>query len=221
MARNPSDFLNVTTPENEIESPRPSAVSASAREEVKQWSRARNRPCPISSRQDCRDIVVGVARMDDEREVELARKRDLPTKDALGDVTRRVVVMIVEASLADADTFGMIGECAHGGEVLRPLSSRLMRMRADREKDVLVPLRDRDDARGLRYAGADGDHALDAGRPRALNDPVEVVGEVGKIEVAMAVDESHSALAQALTSPAPLRRSEERPAPAGAAVRRA
>ena len=36
MARKSSDFLNVTTPENEIESPRPSAVSASSREAVKQ-----------------------------------------------------------------------------------------------------------------------------------------------------------------------------------------
>ena len=192
MARKPSDFLNVTTPENEIESPSPSAVSASSREEVKQWSRARNRPCPISLRQDRGDIVVGVARMDDERQVELAGERDMPTKDSLGDIARRVVIVIIEPRLADPDAFGMSGESAHGGEILGPLPRRLMRMRADGEEDVVVPLRDGDHACGLRHFGADGDHALDAGPPRALDDPIKVVGEVGKIEVAMAVDESLS-----------------------------
>ena len=63
-------------------------------------------------------------------------------------------------------------------------------MRADGEEDVVEPLGDRDDARGLRDLGADGDHALDAGGAGALDDRVEVVGEVGKIEVAMAVDDA-------------------------------
>ena len=88
--------------------------------------------------------------MDDEREIKLAGERDLPAKDALGDVARRVVVMIVEAGLANADAFRMPGECAHGVEVLRPLARRLMRMRADGEEDVVVPLRDLGDRRGLR-----------------------------------------------------------------------
>ena len=176
-------------------------------------------PLPHFSRQDRRHVVVGVARMDDERQVELAGKRDMAAKDPLSDVARRAVVVIVEARLADPDAFGMSGECAHGVEILRVLPGRLMRMRADGEEHVVVPLRDRDHARGLRHFRADGDHALDAGRARALDDRVEVVGEVGKIEVAMAVDERHSApaSAQALTSPPPLRHSEERPAWAGAA----
>ena len=122
-------------------------------------------------------------------QVELAGKRDLSAKDPPRDVARRVVVVIVEARLADADAFGMVGECAHGGEILRPLPRRLMRMGADGEEHVVVPLRDRGHAGRLRDSRADGDHALDAGRARALDDRVEVVGEVGKIEVAMAVDD--------------------------------
>src|SRR5277367_4220091 len=84
--------------------------------------------------QDRSDVVVGVTRMDDEREVELAGKRDLPAKDSLGDVARRAIVVIVEARLADADAFRMLGEGAHGVEILRALPGGLMRMRADREE---------------------------------------------------------------------------------------
>ena len=159
--------------------------------------------------------------MDDEGQVELAGERDLAAKDSPGDIARRVVIVIIEPRLADPNAFGVFGENAHRGEILGPLPRRLMRMCADREEDIVVPLRNGDHACGLRHFGADGDHALDAGPPRALNHPIKVVGEVGKIEVAMAVDDCHSAPDQALTSPAPLRHSEERPAPAGAAVRRA
>ena len=178
-------------------------------------------PLPHFVGQDCRHVGVGVARMDHEREVKLPSKRNVAPKDSLSDIARCAVIVIIEARLADPNAFGMSGEGAHGVEILRVLAARLMGMRPDGEEDVVVPLRDRDHARGLRHFGADGDHALDASRACALDDPIKVVGEVGKIEVAMAVDDCHSAPAQALTSPAPLRRSEERPAPAGAAGRRA
>ena len=178
-------------------------------------------PLPHLIGQDRRHVGVGVSRMDHEREVKLAGKRDMSPKDPLGDVARGAVVVIIEAGLADPNAFGMSGEGAHGVEILRIVPGRLMRMGADGEEDVVIALCDRDHARRLRHFGADGDHALDAGGAGALDNPVEVLGEVGKIEVAMAVDDCHSAPAQALTSPAPLRRSEERPALAGAAARRA
>ena len=50
-------FLKVTTPEKEIERPRSSAVSASARDEVKQWRSAAERPpapSPPSGSRRCR-----------------------------------------------------------------------------------------------------------------------------------------------------------------------
>ena len=171
MARKPSDFLNVTTPENEIESPRSSAVSARSRERGEAMEQGAEPPLPHFLRQDRGHVVVGVARMDDKGQVELAGKRDLSAKNALGDVARRAVIVIIEARLADADAFGMFGESAHGVEILRPLPGRLMGMRADGEKHVVIPLRDRDHACGLRHFRADGDHPLDAGRPRALDDP--------------------------------------------------
>ena len=55
---------------------------------MKQWSRAREPPLPHFLTQDRGHVVVGVAGVDDERQAELARERDLGAKDALGDVAR-------------------------------------------------------------------------------------------------------------------------------------
>ena len=65
-------------------------------------------------------------------------------------------------------------------------------MRADGEIDAGVALSDRDQAVGRVDPGADGDHPLDAGGFGALDDSVEFVGEVGEVEVAMAVDETEA-----------------------------
>ena len=89
--------------------------------------------------------------MDDERQAELAREGDLGAKDALGDVARRVIIVIVETGFADADAFGMRGErraCAV--EVLGPLAGRLVRMRADGEIDARRSARRSRPRRGLR-----------------------------------------------------------------------
>ena len=110
-------------------------------------------PLPHFVGENCGDVVVGVARVNDERQAELASERDLPAKDALSDIARGAVVMIVEAGFADADAFGVLGEFANCGEVLRPLACRLMRMRADGEKDAVVALGDfRDLRRPSRFA---------------------------------------------------------------------
>ncbi len=82
-------------------------------------------PLPHFVAQDRRHVGVGVARMDDERQVELAGKRDVSAKDPLSDVARRAVIVIIEARLADPHAFGMFGERAHGVEILRVLSRPL------------------------------------------------------------------------------------------------
>ncbi len=122
-----------------------------------------------------------------------------PRKTRFGDLGRRVIVVVVEARLADADAFGMGGEAPHGGEVARRLSRRLVRMRADGEIDVVVSLRDLDQPLSRLDPRADGDHALDARRARARDDRVEFVGEVGKVEMAVAVDQPHGAGASGST----------------------
>ena len=57
--------------------------------------------------EDARHIVVGVARMDDQRQTGFARRRDVAAKAALLRVARRVIVVVVEAGLADRHDFGM------------------------------------------------------------------------------------------------------------------
>ncbi len=60
--------------------------------------------------QDRRDVVVRLAGVDDERQSEFARERDLGAKDLLGDVRGRVIVVIVQPRLADADALGVGGK---------------------------------------------------------------------------------------------------------------
>ena len=76
-------------------------------------------PLPHFVSQDCRHVGVGVAGMDHERQVKLASKRDMPPKDPLSNIARCAVVVIIETRLADPDAFWMLGEGAHGGEILR------------------------------------------------------------------------------------------------------
>ena len=140
MARRSSDFLNVTTPEKEIDRPRSSAVSASARDEVKQWRSAWNAP-PHLLLEDRRGVRLRVARMDDERQPEFAGDRDLAAKDALatsgardcsdsrGPPRRR-------RRISDARRI-----CA-GREVARRLVAASCGWVADGEIDVVVALRD-------------------------------------------------------------------------------
>ena len=116
------------------------------------------------------DVVVGVARVDDQRQLELARQRDLGAKDALGDVGRRVIVMIVETGLADADAFRMRGERADRRGVGLGLLGGVVGMGADGEIDRRKALGDRPQSVGLRDAGRDRRHALDAGGVGARDD---------------------------------------------------
>ena len=134
--------------------------------------------------------------MDHQRQPELARQRDLRAENALGDVARRVVVVIVQPGLADADAFAMGGEAADRRRVRLGLLGRLMRMRADGEIDVGEPLGQRLIDGAARDSGRDRHHALDARRARARDDGVEFFGEIGKIEMAMAVDEGHGDLSR-------------------------
>ena len=76
-------------------------AKASSRPPVKQCSTAGKAPFPISSCKNARHVVVGLARMDDQRQAGLARRRDVGAEALLLRVARAVVVVIVEPGLAD------------------------------------------------------------------------------------------------------------------------
>ena len=69
---------------------------------------------------------------------------------------------------------------------------RVMRMGADRTVDVRKALGDGEHLGMAFDPRRDGDHARDAGRPRARNDGIELTGKIGKIEMAVAVDQCQS-----------------------------
>src|SRR4029077_7576658 len=70
---------------------------------------------------------------------------------------------------------------------------RVMRMRADRAGYVGESLRDRQHLRVALDARRDRHDAPDAGGLRACHHGVELGREIGKIEMAVAVDEHHQA----------------------------
>ena len=132
---------------------------------------------------------VGIAGVDDQRQAGLARRRDMGA-EALGLlVARAVLVVEVEPGLADADDLGMARRLDQAVGRALPLLLRLVRMDADRAPDVVVALGDRAHLVELVEPRADGQHARDAGRAGAREHARLVAGKLGKVEMAMAVDQ--------------------------------
>src|SRR3979411_1864868 len=64
----------------------------------------------------------------------------------------------------------------------------MMRMGADRAIDVRKSLRDRQQGAETPHPRRDGDEPPNACRRSPRDDGVEIIGEIGKIEMAVAVD---------------------------------
>ncbi len=139
--------------------------------------------------ENARGIVVGLARMDDERQAGLARRRDMRAKAALLRLARRVVVVVIEAGFAERHDFRVPRQRDEIGRRHVELFMGVMRMRADRAKHVGKALGDREQVRLALDPRRNRHHALDAGGAGARHHGIELGGEIGKIEMAMAVDE--------------------------------
>ena len=81
---------------------------------VKQCSTAGKAPFPVSSSRIARHVVVGLARMDHQRQAGFARGGDVVAEAVLLRVARAVVVVIVEPGLADRHHLGMARARAPG-----------------------------------------------------------------------------------------------------------
>ena len=134
-------------------------------------------------------VVIGVAGMDDERKVGDAGRCDMPAK---AHRLQRLVlgaIDIVETRLPDRDHLRMLRQ---GDEFLRRDVRLLMgavRMCADRAIDRGVAFGDGADLVEAAHARRDGHHEADAGRVCVGDQAVAVLIEIGKIEMAVAVDE--------------------------------
>ena len=114
-------------------------------------------------------------------------RRDMGAEHPHRDLARRVIVMVVEARLADADAFGVAGKL---GELLHRnvrLLGGLMRVGADREEHVVELLGDAARPVGAGDAGRDGDHPANTSRPRPFDDPRQVLRKIRKVEMAVAI----------------------------------
>ena len=169
--------------------PSASARRATSAPELKQWIRPVKAPLRVLVLEDVAGLAVGVARVDDQRQAGLARRRDVGA-EALGLLGARAVLVIeVEAGLADADHLGMARRLDQPVGRALPLLLGLVRMHADRAPDIGVALGDGRAPVELVEPRADGQHAGHAGRAGARQHARLVAGKLGKVEMAVAVDQ--------------------------------
>ena len=146
-------------------------------------------PLPHLFCQDGSHVVIGIARMNDQRQAGRPRRRDVIAKAFCLHLARRAVIEIVEARLADGHDLWM------GREPYEILARHVrffrsvVRMRADGAVDLVIGFGDVENCRKLCYARRNGHHAADPRRHSARDHRVALFGEIGKVQMAMAVDE--------------------------------
>ena len=165
------------------------ALKARSRPPVITMQHGREGALPRFLFQNPRHIGVGFARMDDQRQPGFARGRNMLAKALCLRVARALVVVIVEAGLADRHDFRIFRQSDQRFGVDIQFLMRVVRMGADRAENLRKFLRDRQHLRKFAHARADGDQARDAGGARARDHRVELGGEIRKIQVAVAIDE--------------------------------
>ncbi len=139
--------------------------------------------------QDRTHLGIGVAGMDDQWQTGFARRRDMGAERTFLLAARAVLVIEVEAGLAEADHLGMIGQRDQSVAVDGFLGRRLVGMDADAAPDIGIALGHGAHALELADLGADGQHQPDSGRAGAGQGAIEIGREIGKIEVAVGVDQ--------------------------------
>jgi len=136
-------------------------------------------------------VGIGVARMDDDRAIRFRGERELRREGTTLQLARRVVVVVVEAALADRDrAFGheLRDRFAVGDGIER---RRVVRVYAGRENDE-ARMRCRDPGRRSRLLDgfADADDSYRARIAGAIDYRAAVAGERRVGEVGVAVEEA-------------------------------
>src|SRR6266851_10021822 len=140
--------------------------------------------------------------MDDDGLAGVAGDAHLFDKNVALDIARRVVVVIIEAGLADGDHFRMRRQHS---QALINIVSRLrsvVRMHADGGVQRRVTIRQADAGFkiGRSVASADGHHVLDSGGEGALDHGFAVGIELLTVQMTMGVDQRHLSRAPIGTS---------------------
>src|SRR6266581_7254281 len=178
---------------------------------MKNPAQPRRAPVLLENRQA---IAPRFAAVDDDGKLCLGGKGELLSKDALLDVARRKIVVVIEANLAPGNHAVMLRQ-AHEFFVMRLRDFfRFVWMNANGRVDPVVRFGERQRRVELRRAGAcaDGEECGNSCRARPLQHFRAVAIKLRKIYVRVRVDQFHSAILAARRLP-PLR--ETPPAPAG------
>ena len=150
-------------PVNEMKMPERDRAASQIATAGETMQHGREGALPALLFENARGIVVGLARMDDQRQPGLARRGDMAAKAALLRLARRVVVVIIEAGFADRHDFGMPRARDQIGRAHVELFMGVMRVRADRAEHVGKALGDGEQLRLALHARGNRHHARDAG----------------------------------------------------------
>ena len=104
-------------------------------------------------------VVVRLARVDHDREPELARELELGLEEPALLVLRLAAVVVVEARLADRDRLRTVEQLAQLADAVRLLAGRLVRVDPERREDAVVLLGDRERSAAGLDSRPDRDHA--------------------------------------------------------------
>ena len=141
--------------------------------------------------EDARDVVVGLAGVNHEGKSRLPRRRDMGAEALLLIGARGIVVVIVEPGLADGHDLRMVGERNQFFRGHVRLFRRMMRMGADGAIDLIMSLGDAEHLVEAPHPRRDGDHQADARGLGAREHRLALRRKIGKIEMAVAIDQHH------------------------------
>jgi hypothetical protein len=149
-------------------------------------------PLPHLLGEDLVGVRLGLAGVDDDRQAGLAGGGDVGPEAGALPVAVRMVVMEIEATLADPDDPLVPRPVDEGRRLHVGMGVGLVGMDADGGPDVALALGKADHLVPFGLAGRDVEHRADAGRPSPLQHRLLLLDQALVVEMAMAVGE-HSA----------------------------
>jgi hypothetical protein len=135
-------------------------------------------------------VLAGTA-VDEDGELGGGGKLELLAENALLNVSRGVIVVVVESDFADGDELGMLGESLHVIEVGRGEQARFVRVDAGGGVDPRIALGERDGAGEVvgAVSVADGKQGAYAGIVGALDGSFAISSELSAVEMSVGVEE--------------------------------
>ena len=144
-------------------------------------------PCLLT--QDLRHVGIGVTGMNYQRQSGRTRCGNMDAKASGLLVAGRLVIEIIKTGFADCHDLGMI--CKPEQLVQRHilLVMCIVRMGANRAEHIVKAFGNCQYLREFPHPRRDRHHAFDTRIASACHDSIKLVGEIGKIQMAMAVDQ--------------------------------